>query len=109
LSFEVNPRSATQMMRPGAQSRMSFLTWRISAESAVFPGQHHTRRDPLPGDRQPDHDLRQVIAGVLELAVLPEPGRVLIVSAAGARMVRVLLPRQSRAGLAGLAGLEITG
>jgi hypothetical protein len=22
---------------------MSSLTWRISAESAVFPGQHHTR------------------------------------------------------------------
>ena len=43
LAAEENPRSATQMTFPRVQSRMSALTWRISAESAVFPGQHQTR------------------------------------------------------------------
>jgi hypothetical protein len=31
------------MTLDSAQCRMSSLTWRISAESLVFPGQHHTR------------------------------------------------------------------
>ena len=31
------------MTRPRVQSRSSSLTWRISGESEVLPGQHHTR------------------------------------------------------------------
>jgi hypothetical protein len=35
---------ATHTILARAQSRTSSLTWRISAASAVSPGQHHTRR-----------------------------------------------------------------
>jgi hypothetical protein len=31
------------MTRANVQSRMSSRAWRISAESLVLPGQHHTR------------------------------------------------------------------
>ena len=33
----------------------------------------HPHRDPVAGHRHPDHDLGQVVAGVLRLAVGPEP------------------------------------
>jgi len=56
---------------------MSSRTWRIRVESAVLPGQHHTRTGiPLAGDRHPDHDLGQVVAGVLRLAPGAEPDTV---------------------------------
>jgi hypothetical protein len=43
LAAEVNPRSATQITRPSVQSRRSSFTCRISGESELLPGQHHTR------------------------------------------------------------------
>ena len=43
LRSEVKPRSATQMTFDRVHSRRSALTWRISPESAVFPGQDQTR------------------------------------------------------------------
>ena len=56
---EENPRSATHMTRDRVQSRMSSLTWRISARVGGVAGPApHPHRDPVAGDRHPDHDLR---------------------------------------------------
>ena len=72
---EVNPRSATQITRPSVQSRSSSLTWRISGESVVLPGQHHTRTGiPSRVTAIPTTTCGQVVAGVLGLAVRAEPG-----------------------------------
>ena len=64
--------------RDRVQSRMSSMTWRISVVSVVLPGQHHTRTGiSTAGDRHPDHDLGQVVAVVLGLAIAAEPHPVL--------------------------------
>ena len=63
------------------------LTWRISAESAVLPGQHQTRtRDAVAGGGHPDHDpeRRRLVLGRLlrvmsDVAVLV-PGHRLVLA-----------------------------
>jgi hypothetical protein len=81
---------------------MSSRAWRISAESPVSPGQHQQRtRDPVPGDRHPHDDLRQVRAGVLALAQAAEPGFVSRLTA-GRRAAAVLIPGQHLIGMPGL-------
>ena len=78
LWAEENPRSVTQITLPSTHSRMSALTCRINAESAVFPGQHpDPDRDPVPSDGHPDDDLGKVVAAVLGLAVRPESRRLI--------------------------------
>lgn len=66
----------------------------------------HPHRDPVPGDRHPDHHLRQVVPGVLRFAVGAEPGvfygRVVV-------LVRALAVAVAGHRLVGLAGLEVGG
>jgi hypothetical protein len=65
---------------------MSSLTWRINAESEVLPGCHHTRTGmPSRVTAIGDHDLRQVISGVLGLAVGAEPDTVAAFGILGCR------------------------
>jgi hypothetical protein len=45
----------------------------VGVRGVPRPGPHPDR-DAVPGDRHPDHHLRQVVAGVLRLAVDAEPG-----------------------------------
>jgi hypothetical protein len=59
------PAVGTHTMFDRVQSPMSSVTWRINAESAVFPGLRHPHRDPVAGHSHPDHDLREIVAGVL--------------------------------------------
>ena len=65
----------------------------------------HPDRDPAAGDRQPDHDLRQVITAVLGLAVSTEPGGLVRVGAVFAS--GLLAPPVPQHRLVGLVQLEI--
>ena len=87
---------------------MSSLTWRISAESAVFPGQHQTRTGmAVAGDGHADHDLGQVVAVVLGLAVGAEPGRPCPRSPLSSPDALPSLPRGT--GASSLVQLEVGG
>jgi hypothetical protein len=92
------------------------LTWRISAESAVVPGGHQMRTGmAVAGDGHPDHDLRQVVAVVLGLAVGPErrrlaPGRLLRVISDVAVLVpghRLVLAVQLEVGAGGAGEQQV--
>ena len=75
MRSEVKPRSATQMtfeQGPFAQVRLD-LADQAGAGGVPGPGPDPDR-DPVAGDGHADDDLREVVAGVLGLAVGAEPG-----------------------------------
>jgi len=100
----VKPRSATQITFDRTHSRRSFFTCAVGdpdhlrqdpfaqvllhlpdqAGVGGVPGPGpHPDRDAVAGDRHPDDDLREVVAGVLGLAVGAEPGLAGFLIAAG--------------------------
>jgi hypothetical protein len=111
LAAEAKPRSATHTIFDRVQSRISSLTWRISVESAVLPGQHHTRTGiGVPGDGHTDHDLRQIVAGVLRLppGLKPRHGHAVAVAVAVAVVLgRRVAPSVACHGGVGVLQLEV--
>lgn len=79
------------------------LADQVGVGGAARPGPH-PHRDPVAGDRHPDHHLRQIIARVLGLPVRAEPG---LLDSALVALLHALAVLIARHRLISLAGLEI--